>query len=716
MSNTNSKGTDKHHDHEFGLDFDAPADEIDDVLAEVQYVVFGDSDEFESEDQQQNTYVDPVIENFRIGLIYEIFTDCIRNSASNSFARSYFNADKACVLVIRCADSSEKMLYMAALDHILEGHYRQKFRSGQPESACALDGDVVLAKSVEKEMLEKIFEYRRLFIFTVSETKIPETLNGFIDSAVQLQTSKDAIECAIQKYIKEDFHFAHQHSILLDVPVAQLIAIFTKGRRIEDSLRLAKQWLHAQARSDVSKKSELAAQGPTLDDLHGLGAAGEWGKDLALDLADWKAGKISWSEVDRGVLICGAPGTGKTTFAAALARTCGVKFIGTSMAQWQAKGHLGDYLKAMRKSFEDAQKLAPCILFVDEFDSAGDRNSKASDNDDYIRRAVNGLLECLDGIGGREGVIVVGATNYPDKVDEALRRPGRLDKLVEIPLPDAAARAGILRFHLKGNLDGVDLAPVVQRTKGMAGAWLESLVRDARRSSRRQRRELKLVDLVQACPARERMPEASLRQSAYHEAGHAVIALELGKAILSAKVTRDFLAEESSFHGGSVQISREPEHIYLRSKSYSLTMIKQLLGGLAAEEHFLGERNDGGWGDLREATFWAARQWLSTGQQDSLLFLSEPDVEPVLAALKSRLDVQAKVETLLQECMTEVKAVIEKRQDDVRLLAAALVERGSLSGAEITELLAPKAKIFSLPRSKNGQTHDDVEEYAYECA
>lgn len=123
------------------------------------------------------------------------------------------------------------------------------------------------------------------------------------------------------------------------------------------------------------------------------------GHDLALDLADWKAGKISWSDVDKGILVSGAPGTGKTTFAAALARTCGVKFIATSMAQWQAKGHLGDYLKAMRKSFEEAQKSVPCILFIDEFDSAGNRNSKSSDQDDYVRRAVNGLLECLDGIG-----------------------------------------------------------------------------------------------------------------------------------------------------------------------------------------------------------------------------------------------------------------------------------------------------------------------------
>src|SRR5690606_14303254 len=110
-------------------------------------------------------------------------------------------------------------------------------------------------------------------------------------------------------------------------------------------------------------------------------------------------------------------------------------------------------------------------------------NTSDSDGSDYIRRAVNGLLECLDGAAGREGVVVVGATNHPDKIDAALRRPGRLDKLVEIPLPGAMAREGILRFHLKGDLVDEDLSSVVDLTEGMAGAWLEGLVRNAKRTA-----------------------------------------------------------------------------------------------------------------------------------------------------------------------------------------------------------------------------------------
>ncbi len=168
----------------------------------------------------------------------------------------------------------------------------------------------------------------------------------------------------------------------------------------------------------------------------------------------------------------------------------------------------------MRESFEDAQKAAFCILFLDEFDSAGNRDSKACNNDDYIRCTVNGLFECLDGASGREGIIVLGATNHPDKTDAALRRPGRLDKIVEIPLPDAAARDGILRFHLKGDLAGTDLSPVVNRTVGMAGAWLASLVRNARRAVRRAHRGMVIGDLMAALPARAPMPAQVLAMSA----------------------------------------------------------------------------------------------------------------------------------------------------------------------------------------------------------
>ncbi|MCK3776664.1 ATP-binding protein [Ensifer sesbaniae] len=145
--------------------------------------------------------------------------------------------------------------------------------------------------------------------------------------------------------------------------------------------------------------------------MYGYGGAKEWGLELAQDLIDWQRGRIDWSEVDTGIVLSGPPGVGKTQFAAALARQCSVPIIAASLARWQARGHLGDLLKAMRSDFDKAKESAPCILFCDELDSFGDRNSFSADNKDYSTQVVNGFLEHLDGLDGREGVVVIGATN-----------------------------------------------------------------------------------------------------------------------------------------------------------------------------------------------------------------------------------------------------------------------------------------------------------------
>lgn len=205
---------------------------------------------------------------------------------------------------------------------------------------------------------------------------------------------------------------------------------------------------------------------------------------------------------------------------------------------------------------------------------------------------------------------------------------------------------------------------------------------------------MQLADLLAALPARVSMPAKTLEMSAIHEAGHAIVALENGKTVLFAQVTREIEADSDSFAGGCVSVLRSPDEIYMRSKSHTMQLIRHLLGGLAAEDVFYGERNDGGWCDLREATFLAARMEMSTGQSGRLVFLANSDMDAVLAALKSRLDIQKRVEETLQQCMSEARAIMERRRDDVRKIADALVERGHLKGNEINELLAPNPVQF----------------------
>lgn len=204
-----------------------------------------------------------------------------------------------------------------------------------------------------------------------------------------------------------------------------------------------------------------AASGPaaaptavTVETLHGYGLAKDWALDLKADLALWRAGRLPWSQMSTKLLLSGPPGTGKTTYARALCNTLQIPLAVTSVSTWLEPGYLGDVIRRMRISFEEAQQHAPAILFVDEIDGIGKRGQN-NEYDDYWNAVVNKLLELLDGAIRSEGLIIVGATNHPDVIDPALLRSGRLETRFEIPLPDVDALVGILAHHLGNDCPAV---------------------------------------------------------------------------------------------------------------------------------------------------------------------------------------------------------------------------------------------------------------------
>ncbi|WP_145622657.1 AAA family ATPase, partial [Nitrospirillum viridazoti] len=259
------------------------------------------------------------------------------------------------------------------------------------------------------------------------------------------------------------------------------------------------EWLAAilslvAARLSRQRQVQVAAEEPAVPERQRSPEAPTLG-----DLDDYRASLIGWESVDRGVLLAGPPGTGKTTFAAALARTCGVPLITGSHSSWQAAGHQGEMLKAMAVTFEEAAVHRPCILFIDELDSFTSRTASANGhNSTYQRQVVNSLLQHLDGMASRKGVVVVGATNLPEAVEPALLRPGRMERVVTISLPDIAALIRILRFHLGTDLKDTDLyqAAAIAAQAGATGAHIMMWVRAARRRARTARRPMRLGDLV----------------------------------------------------------------------------------------------------------------------------------------------------------------------------------------------------------------------------
>ena len=193
----------------------------------------------------------------------------------------------------------------------------------------------------------------------------------------------------------------------------------------------------------------------SIDTLAGIGEAKDFALDLAADCDLWREGRLAWSEVSSRLLLSGPPGTGKTTFARALANTLEVPLIASSVSTWLEPGYLGSVLGRMNTTFELARALAPTVLLIDEVDGIGQRVGMDKDFADYWNAVVNKALELMDGAVKTDGVIIVAATNRPEMIDPALRRSGRLERHVEIPMPDRRALAGILTHHL-----GADLAAV----------------------------------------------------------------------------------------------------------------------------------------------------------------------------------------------------------------------------------------------------------------
>ena len=409
-------------------------------------------------------------------------------------------------------------------------------------------------------------------------------------------------------------------------------------------------------------------------------------------------------KIPKGVLLVGAPGTGKTLLAKAIAGEAGVPFFSISGSDF-VEMFVGVGASRVRDLFEQAKKSAPCIIFIDEIDAVGrHRGAGIGGGHDEREQTLNQLLVEMDGFEGNEGVIILAATNRPDVLDPALLRPGRFDRQVVVPVPDVKGRLEILKVHTKNiPLDeNVKLEVIARGAPGFTGADLANLVNEAALlAARKSKTNVDMSDFefakdkVLMGVERKSMiiSEEEKKNTAYHEAGHTLVAKLTPGTDPIHKVS---IIPRGRALGVTQQLPIDDRYTY--SKDYLLKTLDVLLGGRAAEEIALKHMTTGAGNDLERATELARRmvtEWgmseklgpLTFGKKDEQIFLGREIAKHKDYSEKTATDIDEEVKRLVIEAYESAKAIVSENYDFLEALAKALLEKETMDAIEIEALV-----------------------------
>ena len=429
------------------------------------------------------------------------------------------------------------------------------------------------------------------------------------------------------------------------------------------------------------------------------------------------------ARIPKGVLLVGPPGTGKTLLAKAVAGEAGVPFFSISGSDF-VEMFVGVGASRVRDLFEQAKKNAPCIVFIDEIDAVGrQRGAGLGGGHDEREQTLNQLLVEMDGFGINEGVIVIAATNRPDILDSALLRPGRFDRQVLVDAPDVKGREAILKVHSKGKplAEDVKLDVLAKTTVGFTGADLENLMNEAAlRAAKNGAKSITMFDLeesimkVIAGPEKRTrvVTEKERRLTAYHEAGHAVVAKMLP--------TQDRVHQISIIprgRAGGYTLSLPKEDVSYTSKTEMLEEITTLLGGRVAEKLFLDDISTGASNDIERATAIAKNMVVKFGMSDALgtrtfggsndeVFIGRDfghtkDYSEDVAA-----KIDEEIKRIIDECYDRCVEILTQYGDKLRETAELLLEKEKVDADEFEALFEEKAETADVetPIEKMAET------------
>ena len=529
----------------------------------------------------------------------------------------------------------------------------------------------------------------RKFRVTVPKENAPEITKTLRDKAVQL---------SVKEVRSGDWVL-----ILLNALPLLLLAgfVFFLMRQMQAGGNKALSFGKSRARL-LSAQQKKA----TFKDVAGSDEAKEELQEIIEFLKDPQKFQKLGGRIPKGVLLVGPPGTGKTLLARAIAGEANVPFFSISGSDF-VEMFVGVGASRVRDLFEQGKKNAPCIIFIDEIDAVGrHRGAGLGGGHDEREQTLNALLVEMDGFESNEGVILIAATNRPDVLDPALLRPGRFDRRVVVARPDVKGREEILRVHTRKVplADDVDLSIIARGTPGFSGADLANLVNEAALWAARQNRKFVAMDDFEMSKDKVLMgverksmilSDEEKRNTAYHEAGHALVAAITPGTDPVHKVT---IIPRGMALGLTMQLPEADKHTY--TKDYLEGMLAVLMGGRTAEEIFLGHITTGAGNDIERATDIARNmvcEWgmsdlgpLAFGKKEEAIFLGREIAQHRDFSEDTALQIDREVKRIVSTGYEKAKNILNSNKETLDRIAQALLEREVLDANEVRLLMEGK--------------------------
>jgi len=442
----------------------------------------------------------------------------------------------------------------------------------------------------------------------------------------------------------------------------------------------------------------------TFKDVAGVEEAKEEVSELVEFLKDPKKFQKLGGRIPKGILMIGAPGTGKTLLAKAIAGEADAGFFSISGSDF-VEMFVGVGASRVRDMFEQARKSTPCLVFIDEIDAVGrSRGHGLGGGNDEREQTLNALLVEMDGFDSQEGTIVIAATNRPDVLDPALLRPGRFDRQITVNLPDVRGREAILKVHAKKVklAKSVNLSVIARGTPGYSGAELANLLNEAALlAARGNKKRITMIELEEARDkvrwGRERrsmaMTDEDKQRTAWHEAGHALLNVLLERCHPLHKVT---IIPRGQSLGSTMSLPKED--VLNHQRLELIDTITMTMGGRIAEELQSGDISSGAAGDIQQATSMARAMVCQFGMSDKVgmvqyggeneyVFLGRDMVRSKDYSENTAKEIDIEVKKLINNAYTRALKLIEENRDKLELIANALLEYETLDGTQVEEIV-----------------------------